>query len=267
MSADWPLWWQGRVWAAPPPFDPRWPAFATGCTVFETVGVRAGRAWLWPRHLARLERAARALAPDLELFDRPALEAGLAALIQARDGGDFALRINLGIGPGLWLSTRELPRIPAAGISAWLAPAELAVAAGDPGAEHKHSGRWLKERAQRLARSAGAFEALLPSSAGGFACGSRSNLYAFFEGRWWTPPRSAGALPGVVRGLLLESGLVAERPLERTQIEAAPELALSNALWLCCPVRELKGAPRELPGASGPAFRALSAGLGRLTGP
>ncbi len=267
MSADWPLWWQGRVWSEPPPFDPRWPAFATGCTVFETVGVRAGRPWFWQRHLARLEQSAAALAPDLYLFDRAALETGLAGLIEALGAADFALRINLGIGPGLWLSPRELPRPPAAGVTAWLAPAELAVAAGDPGAAHKHAGRWLKERAQRQARAKGAFEALLPSSAGGFACGSRSNLYAFFEGRWWTPPLSAGALPGIVRGLLLESGLAAERPLERTQLEVAPELALSNALWLCCPVRALQGSTRALPGASGPAFQALSEGLEGLTGP
>lgn len=267
MSACWPLWWNGRVFDAPPPFDPRWPAFATGAMVFETVGVRAGRAWLWARHLARLERAARALAPDLELFQRDEIEAGLRALCQRLGPVDFALRISLGLGPGCWFSTRELPRPPAEGALLWIAPPELALAAGDPGNAHKHAGRWLKERALRAAQGAGAFEALLPSSSGGLACGSRSNLYAYAEGAWWTPPGAAGALPGVVRGLLLEAGLVHERPLERTLLESAAELALSNALWLACPVRGAIGSSRQLPGPEGSAFRALSEGLQRLAGP
>jgi para-aminobenzoate synthetase / 4-amino-4-deoxychorismate lyase len=268
----------------PPPFDPRWPAFALGVAVFETVAVRGGVPWLLERHLARLERAAQALAPELALFDRAAIEAALWALLSAvqhpasvalgADGpgaspGECVLRINLGIGDGplLYVTSRALPSLPPAGFTLWPAPAELAVAAEDPGAEHKHVGRFLKERAFRAARAAGCFDALLPSSQGGFACASRGNVYAHLEGGWWTPPLGAGALPGVVRGLLLEAGLVGERPLDRTHLAAADEVALSNALWLLWPVHSLRGERDLLPGTGGPRWRETAARLTALARP
>ena len=40
-----------------------------------------------------------------------------------------------------------------------------------------------------------------------------ANLAACLDGRWWTPPLTAGCLPGVERGRLLDAGGCAERDL------------------------------------------------------
>src|ERR671920_804849 len=40
-----------------------------------------------------------------------------------------------------------------------------------------------------------------------------ANLCVRLDGRWWTPPVTAGCLPGVERGRLVAAGVLHERPL------------------------------------------------------
>jgi para-aminobenzoate synthetase / 4-amino-4-deoxychorismate lyase len=50
------------------------------------------------------------------------------------------------------------------------------------------------------------------------------------DGRWWTPPADAGCLPGIERGRLLDSGVLAERVLYPDDLQRAPALALVSSL-------------------------------------
>jgi 4-amino-4-deoxychorismate lyase len=98
-------------------------------------------------------------------------------------------------------------------------------------------------QARREARQAGAEEALLRSSSGGLCCGTTANLLVQRQGRWLTPPLSSGCLPGVMRGRLLELGLVEEAPLEASPA-AGERWLLINSLG-CRPLLRLDGHPLE----------------------
>ena len=56
----------------------------------------------------------------------------------------------------------------------------------------------------RAAQAAGAFDSLFVTADGRLVEGGRSSVFVKLDDRWWTPPVSDGALPGVMRGLLLE---------------------------------------------------------------
>ena len=61
-------------------------------------------------------------------------------------------------------------------------------------------------------------------------------------GRWWTPPRSSGCLPGILRGLALAQGLVQEAPLQASELPGAEAALLINSLG-CRPVESFEGRP------------------------
>ena len=66
--------------------------------------------------------------------------------------------------------------------------------------------------------------------------GSRSNLFIKLNGRWFTPPLSAGLLPGVMRAAMLEDEALnaSERCFGINELRAAEDVAACNALrgWL-----------------------------------
>jgi para-aminobenzoate synthetase/4-amino-4-deoxychorismate lyase len=57
-----------------------------------------------------------------------------------------------------------------------------------------------------------------------------ANLAVLLDGRWWTPPVTAGCLPGVERGRLLETGRLAERDLTSGDLFRADALAVVSSL-------------------------------------
>ena len=56
------------------------------------------------------------------------------------------------------------------------------------------------------------------------------NLALRLDGRWCTPPVTAGLLPGVMRAHLLESGELVERPLTPADLARADAIELINSV-------------------------------------
>jgi para-aminobenzoate synthetase/4-amino-4-deoxychorismate lyase len=57
-----------------------------------------------------------------------------------------------------------------------------------------------------------------------------ANLAACLDGRWWTPPLTAGCLPGVERGRLVDAGELQERALTVLDLRRADALAVVSSL-------------------------------------
>lgn len=57
-----------------------------------------------------------------------------------------------------------------------------------------------------------------------------ANVAVHLDGTWWTPPCSAGCLPGVERGRLVELGELRERTLRAKDLVQAERLALVSSL-------------------------------------
>ncbi|MGF2509359.1 aminotransferase class IV, partial [Ralstonia pseudosolanacearum] len=101
---------------------------------------------------------------------------------------------------------------------------------------HKTSLRAAYDAAWQAAEREGAFDAVFFNADGTLAEGGRSTVLVKLEGRWWTPPLSAGVLPGVMRAVLLEDARpwlgapLHERVLTRADVVRAEAIAICNAL-------------------------------------
>ncbi len=88
--------------------------------------------------------------------------------------------------------------------------------------------------ARRAAASAGADEAIMLNELGRVACASAANLFIVSDDALATPTFEEGAMPGVVRAVVLEEarrlGLKTdERPIDRAELAAGPVL-LTNSI-------------------------------------
>jgi para-aminobenzoate synthetase/4-amino-4-deoxychorismate lyase len=57
-----------------------------------------------------------------------------------------------------------------------------------------------------------------------------ASLAVRLDGRWYTPPRDAGALPGVERARRIERGELVERALSPADLHRAEEIAVLSSL-------------------------------------
>jgi para-aminobenzoate synthetase/4-amino-4-deoxychorismate lyase len=164
------------------------------------------------RHLARLEHSARVFAMP---FTRAR---AIAALEKAVAGKSGAHRVRLTLGMegfsciAVALAETKMP---------WrytISPRRICSA--DRLQRHKTTWRELYEsEAARLHESEGVDEVLFLNERGEVAEASRSNVFVKRAGKLLTPPLASGALPGCLRGELLDSGACAEAVLMPRDLE------------------------------------------------
>ncbi len=179
-----------------------------------------------PRHLDRLARSASELG---FLFDRAAAQARLAALALGWAATAQDRRVRL-----LLSRTGELEITDAPAPETDTRPVRLAVAAerldaGDPFLRHKTTHRDAYDRAFAEARAAGCDEALLLNRFGEVADGARHSVFAQLGDRMVTPPLGSGALPGVLRSVLLDDGRAVESPLTLDALSRAAAIFVGNS--------------------------------------
>lgn len=216
--------------------------------VFTTMRVVSGRTILRERHLARL-------AGDAAALDIPVTEEALAALADATlpEATSGALRLTATRGPGArglagegggapTLMARFTPMafaFPAAPVSLMISPIRRNSSA--PSARYKTLSYTDNIMALRGAVAAGYDDALLLGPDRQAACASAANIFARFGDRLVTPRVEDGAMPGILRGWLLEhaseTGLTAAAAeLSVDDLERADNIFLTNSLRIFQPV-------------------------------
>jgi branched-subunit amino acid aminotransferase/4-amino-4-deoxychorismate lyase len=266
-------------WGAPAalalPLDDRGLLLADG--LFETLLVEGGRPWCLAEHRQRWNGAAALLdlpaapaAERLEALTQAAVARSGAAVgalrwNASRGGGGRGLEApptgEPGAGPRFWLTyTPGEPRFTP--VRLVLSHLETRNASSQLSGckSFAYSGSLL---ARREAQRRGADDAVLASSAGGLSCATAANLLVRQDGRWWTPPRSSGCLPGILRGLALAQGLAQEAPLQASELQGAEAALLINSLG-CRPVVSFEGQPLTAldPAEAESLWRALLRGSG-----
>ena len=247
------LWAEGERDPAAPVFRADDRGALLGDGVFETLKVVARRALFLDAHLARMAEGARLFGIP---FDEEAVRAGAASVLARAPEGPCVLRIALSRGPGARGLAPMLGGEPA--LVASLSPApppapgSLRLVSvrrneGSPASRVKCASYADMILARAEAAAAGGEDALMLNNAGRVACTSMANLWARVDGAYVTPPVGEGALPGVVRRVVLagarEAGLpVQERAVTLGEAQGCP-LFRSNSLLGVTPAW-LPGGPR-----------------------
>jgi para-aminobenzoate synthetase/4-amino-4-deoxychorismate lyase len=213
-------------------------ALDPGFELFETMrGEPHYGIALRDEHLDRLARSAQALG---FAFDADAAQALLDQATQALPG-PTRLRLALAHDGRLSLRQAALAPLPAERDGAYDggpgAPVRLIVSPhrlpdAAPLAAFKTTLRAHYDAGVAAAESQGAFDSLFFTRDGRLVEGGRSSVLLRLDGRWWTPPVSDGALPGVMRAQLLADPLIAaaERSLTLADLQRAEAIWVSNAL-------------------------------------
>lgn len=216
-----------------------------GDGLFETVRVDRGTLPLWARHLARLREGAQRLG--IALPDPAFIEARIGDVIAGTEAGVLKLLLTRGDGgrgyappvdaPPVWmLSLHPLPP-QVAGLRLHACETRLAIQPALAGI--KHCNRLEQVLARAEAERAGCDEGLMRDADGRPVCATSANLLAHRDGRWLTPPLERCGVAGVLRGWLLEQGLVEVAELAASDIDSAAALALCNAVRGILPVSML----------------------------
>lgn len=79
------------------------------------------------------------------------------------------------------------------------------------------------------AQAQGFSEGLFVNARGEIVEGTASNIFLVLDGEVVTPASSSGPLPGIIRGLLLESGQVQEAVLSPEDLERASEIFVTSS--------------------------------------
>ncbi len=196
-----------------------------------------------PLHLARLARSARHFnfMWDEALSHRIAKQ--LADLAQSPAHAQGLFKVRLLLGPA---GQVKLEAAPLAAASS--SPVRVALAAS-PMPEANDFIRHKTTRRQAyapFAPPAGCFDTLLYNAAGELCEFTIGNVALQLNGQWFTPPLSAGMLPGVMRECLLAEGRLLEKTLLLADLQRAEGLALLNSVrgWVDA---ELQPLPHTLP--------------------
>ncbi len=207
-----------------------------GFAIFETMfATREGGVRHLERHLARLGRSARALGFVIDETElREAIQFECSRLPPA---APQRLRLGLARSGRFDLIVQALAALPNGPVGLRLEPRPLPTAR--PLSAHKTTLRAEYDAGLRAAEAAGAFDSLFFTPGGRLVEGGRSNVFVRLDGRWLTPPLTDGALPGVMRGQLLEDPVwdAAERSLTHADLLRAEAIAVCNALRGVLPAR------------------------------
>ena len=178
------------------------PGLRFGATVFTTLRVYDGsldhRLTQWQAHCDRLRHS-------IQQFSWQEPDWG-----QIRQGAETlkdiypVLRITIFPDGKEWITGRELPpNLQASqqkGVTAWVAEASY-----QRSLPHHKTGNYLAcWLALQAAQQQGAVEAILVNIQDEWLETSTGNLWGWRDDCWWTPPLSAGILPGTVRSRLIQ---------------------------------------------------------------
>ncbi|MES2024522.1 MAG: aminodeoxychorismate synthase component I [Pseudomonadota bacterium] len=196
--------------------------------LFETIyATREQGCRYLDRHLQRL----RASATYFDfVFDEEKIRASLSeACAHLAAGSAHRLRFALKQDGSNAIQTAALSQLET---PVKILLAEQTTTANDVFLRHKTTIRTVYDAAWRAAEQQGAFDKLFCNTQGQVTEGGRSTFFVKLHGRWYTPPLSAGLLPGVMRGVLLDDPEwnAQEKILTLDDVRNAEEIVVCNAL-------------------------------------
>jgi branched-chain amino acid aminotransferase len=221
--------------------DPRDRGFTLGDGLYETIRAKNGTPLRSDRHFARLRVGLGMLEIPLTVDEARLVDAMQAVLAENKlADGVIRLTVSRGIG------ARGLPPDPAAIPTVVITaapyhaptPGRAMIAtvtrrnALSPLSRIKVTSCADNILARIEATRLGFDDAILLNGAGFVAEATAANLFAVIDGILVTPPVDDGALPGVMRGAIIDRMAVAEGSLTPEDLARASELFLTTSLGI-----------------------------------
>ncbi len=236
-----------------------------GLGLFETLRTWNGHPTLLQHHRQRMLHSASELGLAIDPSQFPDNRAVTAMIRAIQDSQgldrliDYRLRITLSAGatpparPGaqLWMTAGPLP--PPLPKSGAMIKRSIQVAVDDPLAHHKTLNHWRKRIAYESALAEGSDEVLSVTPSGLVCEGTRSNVFAVFGRRLWTPSTLGPLLPGIMRRVVLEHAVrlgleIVEAPLWLERLGGADEAFLTSSVRGVAPIAVLMNHEFAAPG-------------------
>jgi branched-chain amino acid aminotransferase len=212
-----------------------------GC--FETIAVRGGTPRFLDRHLRRLRHALGVL----HIADTPTdaeLHSAITALIDAHATDNARVRITITPGPGdsprhrgtTPLCAISITSLPTAPLAARIMLSDRIRNERSPITGIK-STSWSENAALLRAASATGFDnALVCDSTGRLSECATASLFLVIDGDILTPSLDSGCLPGIIREVLLDSGIASESNLHPDDLDRADEVFITSSTTGVLPV-------------------------------
>ena len=196
--------------------------------LFETMyASRAGGCRHLDLHLQRIAASAQFFGIPVHL---PEVTRQLEAVCsQLNESAPQRLKLSIDGTGGIQIQTAVL-NLSAATVKVFLSP--HVTKSDQLWLRHKTTQRAEYDLAWQTAEQHGGFDMLFCNERGELTEGGRSNLLVKLNGHWYTPPLSAGVLPGVMRRVLMQDAAwsLTERPILRADLVHAEQIAVCNAL-------------------------------------
>jgi para-aminobenzoate synthetase/4-amino-4-deoxychorismate lyase len=213
-------------------------ALPAGFALFETM--QASRSAGFPyleKHLARL--AASAAYFGFACDPAQIRAALLAASAAWTDEQTYRVKLTLQQSGDIQVDSAALAPLT---LPVGLLLADSVMQSDDLFLRHKTTLRERYDAGWRAAEAQGAFDALFFNERGELSEGGRSTVFVKLKGHWYTPPLTAGILPGVMRSVLLANPELGarEQPLQRADLLNAEAIMVCNALRGALPAQLLR---------------------------
>jgi len=243
-------------------------AYAEAC--FETFRVIDGHIFDWLGHWQRL---ALGLSEFGILLSPGQDEEVLFACLReaARNGDDALVRLTVSGGESGWGLTGRVVEpvvyIQAMAFAASSTPQFLRLEVW-PFALQRKTAKFVADYAYTLRAMHGATDAhVLFEQDGLLLATATANILLYSDGNWWTPPDTAGVLPGRVRAFLIRHQLVHEKPCPLEWLQDCEAMAVCNSGLFIQPVAWVEGVERtESMMVQHPALQTLTDMLGKEEG-
>jgi len=227
----------------------------SGWGIFTTIKVSDGVLFAYERHWARLSRDSALLRVPMPV-EPEALKRQLLELVEANQTRNATLRLVMVRNTGsMWAGPSTGRAVDIIALTAdskdWgnavkLGYVEQARHAASPFSGTKilswaYNLTWVEEAQER-----GLDEVVLLNEHGHVAECTSANIFAAAGNVVWTPPLSAGCLPGITREILLNEihvpGIeIVEKDLTPSDLEAADEVFITSTTRNLLPVGQIEG--------------------------
>lgn len=219
-----------------------------GDGVFEVARLYDGRPFAWDEHVERLQRSAATVRLE---FDLDAALAEVDALLARAGAVDGTVRLLVTRG-----GRRVIVLAPPPDVAPTITLATIEYAPTRVLDAVKSLSYSANMHASRLAKEAGAGEALLVTPDGTVLEGPTSAFFYAVDGRLHTPPLADHVLDSITRRYVLAVSGATERTLTRHELGGLDEAFLASTTREVQPVAAIDG--RDLPAAPGPLTSAAA---------